>query len=104
MGGLWKKMPITFWTFLIGTLALAGVPPLSGFYSKDEILVLAFEHNKCLFAMGVGAAVLTAFYIGREVFVVFCGKPRWVHSVAMRPACGRRERKQPQPRRRATNT
>ncbi|HUJ08515.1 MAG TPA: NADH-quinone oxidoreductase subunit L [Verrucomicrobiae bacterium] len=80
MGGLWKKMPITFWTFLIASLALAGVPPLSGFYSKDEILVLAFENNKCLFAMGVGAAVLTAFYIGREVFVVFCGKPRDQHA------------------------
>ncbi len=43
MGGLWRKTPITFWTFLIGTLALAGVPPLSGFYSKDQILLLAFE-------------------------------------------------------------
>ncbi|HUI07231.1 MAG TPA: NADH-quinone oxidoreductase subunit L [Verrucomicrobiae bacterium] len=80
MGGLWKKMPITFWTFLIAALALAGVPPLSGFYSKDEILVLAFDRNRWLFGMGVGAAVLTAFYIGREVFVVFCGKPRDRHA------------------------
>jgi len=80
MGGLWKKMPITFWTFLIGTLALAGVPPLSGFYSKDSILLLAFEHNKALFAIGALTALLTAYYMGREVFVVFFGKPRDQHA------------------------
>jgi len=80
MGGLWKKTPITFWTFLIGTLALAGVPPLSGFYSKDEILLLAFEHNHVLFMMAVVTAFLTAYYMGREVFVVFLGKPRDHHA------------------------
>ena len=74
--------PITFWTFLIGTLALAGVPPLSGFYSKDEILLLAFERNRVLFLMATATAFLTAYYMGREVFVVFFGKPRWGHSVA----------------------
>src|SRR5438105_5372095 len=51
MGGLWKRTPLTFLTFLIGTLALAGVWPLSGFYSKDEILLLALEKNKILFAL-----------------------------------------------------
>jgi len=80
MGGLWKKTPITFATFLIGTLALAGVPPLSGFYSKDEILLLAFEHNTFLFLMAVATAFLTAYYMGREVCVVFFGKPRDAHS------------------------
>ncbi|MGD1018454.1 MAG: NADH-quinone oxidoreductase subunit L [Verrucomicrobiia bacterium] len=80
MGGLWKKVPITFWTFLIGTLALAGVPPLSGFYSKDEILLLAFERNHVLFIMAVVTAFLTAYYMGREVFVVFFGKPRDHHA------------------------
>ena len=80
MGGLWKKTPVTFWTFLIGTLALAGVPPLSGFYSKDAILLLAFEHNKLLFVIGVLTALLTAYYMGREVFVVFFGKPRDHHA------------------------
>jgi NADH-quinone oxidoreductase subunit L len=80
MGGLWKKVPITFWTFLIGTLALAGVPPLSGFYSKDEILLLAFERNSMLFVMAVVTAFLTAYYMGREVFVVFFGKPRDHHA------------------------
>jgi NADH-quinone oxidoreductase subunit L len=80
MGGLWKKTPITFWTFIIGTLALAGVWPLSGFYSKDEILLLAFEHNHVLFVMAVAAAFLTAYYMGREVFVVFFGSPRDHHA------------------------
>ncbi|HVM62321.1 MAG TPA: NADH-quinone oxidoreductase subunit L [Verrucomicrobiae bacterium] len=80
MGGLWKKTPITFWTFVIGTLALAGVPPLSGFYSKDEILLLAFERNQPLFLIAVATAFLTAYYMGREVFVVFCGKPRDQHA------------------------
>jgi NADH-quinone oxidoreductase subunit L len=80
MGGLWKKTPITFWTFLIGTLALAGVPPLSGFYSKDEILLLAIERNPMLFVMAVATAFLTAYYMGREVFVVFFGKPRDYHA------------------------
>ena len=80
MGGLWKKTPITFGTFLIGTLALAGVPPLSGFYSKDEILLLAFDHNKALFVIAVLTALLTAYYMGREVFVVFFGKPRDHHA------------------------
>jgi NADH-quinone oxidoreductase subunit L len=80
MGGLWKKMPITFATFLIGTLALAGVFPLAGFYSKDEILLLALRENKLLFVIGVLTALLTAYYMGREVFVVFFGKPRDAHA------------------------
>ena len=80
MGGLWKKTPITFVTFLIGTVALAGVPPFSGFYSKDQILLLAYDHNKSLFAIAVLTAVLTAYYMGREVFVVFFGKPRDHHA------------------------
>jgi NADH-quinone oxidoreductase subunit L len=80
MGGLWKKMPITFWTFLIGTLALAGVYPLSGFYSKDEILLLAFRKSTPLFIIGTVTALLTAYYMGRECFVVFFGKPRDHHA------------------------
>jgi NADH-quinone oxidoreductase subunit L len=80
MGGLWKKTPITFVTFLIGTLALAGVPPLSGFYSKDEILLLAYERNGPLFLIGTVTAFLTAYYMGREVFAVFFGKPRDPHA------------------------
>jgi NADH-quinone oxidoreductase subunit L len=80
MGGLWKKTPVTFATFMIGTLALAGVWPLAGFYSKDEILLLALERSKPLFAIGVATAFLTAYYMGRECFVVFFGKPRDKHA------------------------
>jgi NADH-quinone oxidoreductase subunit L len=80
MGGLRKKMPITFITFMIGTLALAGVFPFSGFYSKDQILLLAMEHNTALFIIGTFTAFLTAYYMGRECFVVFFGKARDHHA------------------------
>ena len=74
MGGLARRMPLTFWTFLIATLALCGVPPLSGFYSKDAILALAWEsHHPALYALGVLVAVLTTFYMFRLVFVAFTG-------------------------------
>jgi NADH-quinone oxidoreductase subunit L len=77
MGGLRKKMPVTFWTFLVGTLALAGVWPLSGFYSKDAILAQALErHNYPLFALAVFVAALTSFYMFRLVYVVFLGQGR----------------------------
>jgi NADH-quinone oxidoreductase subunit L len=77
MGGLRDKMGITFWTFLIGTLALSGVPPFSGFYSKDSILAQALERkNYLLFAVGVFVAALTTFYMFRLFYVAFVGKPR----------------------------
>ena len=77
MGGLRKKMPVTFWTFLAGTLALSGIPPLSGFYSKDSILARAIARQSyALFALGVVVAALTAFYMFRLVYVVFLGKER----------------------------
>ena len=77
MGALRKKMPVTFWTFLVGTLALCGVPPFSGFYSKDAILAQALHaHNYPLFAVAVFVAVLTTFYMMRLVFVAFHGEPR----------------------------
>lgn len=77
MGGLKQKLPTTFWTFIVGTVALAGLPPFSGFYSKDAILAVALEHkNYALFALGVVVAVLTAFYMFRLVFVAFGGPPR----------------------------
>ena len=77
MGGLRKKMPVTFWTFLIGTLALCGVPPFSGFYSKDSILAQALEQkNYPLFVLGAAVAGLTTFYMFRLFYVAFVGKPR----------------------------
>ena len=80
MGGLKQKMPLTFAAFLIGTLALAGVWPLSGFYSKDEILLLALEHNVFLFGLAAFTALLTSFYMGRAFGVVFLGRPRDQHA------------------------
>lgn len=74
MGGLRRKMPVTFWTFMAGTLAIAGVPPLSGFYSKDSILAqAAHQHNWPLFTLGVLVAAMTAFYMFRLALVVFFG-------------------------------
>jgi NADH-quinone oxidoreductase subunit L len=76
MGRLREKMPVTYWTFLAGTLALCGLWPLSGFFSKDAILAAAWEHNKPLFALGVLVAFLTTFYMFRLFFVVFLGKAK----------------------------
>ncbi|HEX4342983.1 MAG TPA: NADH-quinone oxidoreductase subunit L [Verrucomicrobiae bacterium] len=74
MGALRKKLPVTFWTFLVGTVALAGVWPLSGFFSKDAILAQAIvQHNYLLFGVGWFVAILTSFYMFRLVFVVFFG-------------------------------
>ena len=77
MGGLRKRMPVTFWTFLVGTLALCGVPPFSGFYSKDAILGQALAaHNYPLFALGAFVALLTTFYMFRLFIVAFLGEAR----------------------------
>jgi NADH-quinone oxidoreductase subunit L len=76
MGGLRRKMPVTYWTFMVGTLALAGLPPFSGFYSKDSILAQAADHNLPLFVLGAAVTALTTFYMFRLVFVAFLGAPR----------------------------
>jgi NADH-quinone oxidoreductase subunit L len=77
MGGLRQKMPVTYWTFLVGTLALAGLVPFSGFYSKDAILSLALERQAYgRFVLGVAVAVLTTFYMFRLVLVVFGSSSR----------------------------
>ncbi len=84
MGGLRKHMPITAVTMGIATLALAGVPPLAGFWSKDEILAVAFEAGGfagVLWFVGVLTALLTAFYMTRQFVLVFMGKPRWDEGV-----------------------
>ncbi len=79
MGGL-KKLPVTFWTFLIGSLALMGIPGLSGYFSKDSILIAAYGHDKLAFGLALFAAFLTAFYMTRLVVVAFFGKPRTEHA------------------------
>jgi NADH-quinone oxidoreductase subunit L len=77
MGALRKLMPITAATFIVAFLAISGVPPFSGFFSKDDILLAAYGKSPLLWFVGLVTALLTAFYMGREVFLVFFGKPRW---------------------------
>jgi NADH-quinone oxidoreductase subunit L len=76
MGGLRKDMPVTFWTFLIGAAALAGVFPLAGFWSKDEILATAWSNNIIIFFILLTTSLATAFYMGRQVALVFFGEQR----------------------------
>ncbi|HLE84971.1 MAG TPA: NADH-quinone oxidoreductase subunit L [Thermoanaerobaculia bacterium] len=77
MGGLKKHLPVTYWTFLVGTLAISGIPPLAGFFSKDEILAAAAGHGQwLLYAVGLATAGLTACYMFRAVFLTFHGKFR----------------------------
>ena len=76
MGGLASKLKITFGTFAVGALALIGCPPFSGFFSKDAILVLTFQRDMPIFVVGLTTAFLTAFYVARQIIIVFFGKPR----------------------------
>ncbi len=76
MGGLRKTMPVTFWLYMIGTLALAGIFPFAGFWSKDEILLDASLHFKSVYGQLTLAAFFTAFYMGRQIWMVFFGEPR----------------------------
>ena len=76
MGGLRRRLPITFITFAVGALALIGCPPFSGFFSKDAILALACERNVPIFAVALFTAFLTAFYVIRMLVIVFFGNPR----------------------------
>ncbi|KQS41243.1 NADH-quinone oxidoreductase subunit L [Pedobacter sp. Leaf194] len=79
MGGLRKKLPVTFLTMMIGTIAIAGLPPFSGFFSKDEILANAFQYSPILWGIGVFTAFLTSFYMFRMMFLTFSGKYRGTH-------------------------
>ena len=76
MGGLRSRMGITFWVYLVGALALAGLPPLAGFFSKDEILADAQNANMSVYFLLTAAAFFTAFYMGRQILLVFFGKAR----------------------------
>jgi len=85
MGGLAKRIPVTFWTFLIATAAIAGIPPLAGFFSKDEILWYAFASpaggSPLLWAVGASTSLMTGFYMFRLVWLTFLGKSRMDHEV-----------------------
>ncbi|TSJ44288.1 NADH-quinone oxidoreductase subunit L [Mucilaginibacter corticis] len=79
MGGLAGKIKITFVTMLVGTIAIAGIPPFSGFFSKDEILAAAFAHSTTFYVVGVITAMLTSFYMFRMMYLTFWGKFRGTH-------------------------
>lgn len=85
MGGLRKYFPITSVTFIIAWLAIAGVPPFSGLWSKGEILDAAWQKSHALWAIGVFTALLTAYYMSREVYLVFFGERRWTEFEGERP-------------------
>lgn len=80
MGGLKKHMPITFWCYFIGYLALAGFPLTAGFFSKDEVLLVTYHRNKLAWGLATFAAFLTAFYMTRQMYLVFAGKWRGAHA------------------------
>jgi NADH-quinone oxidoreductase subunit L len=83
MGGLRRYMPVTYPTMMIGTLAIAGIPPLAGFFSKDEILFRTFLTNKPIWILAVATALMTAFYMFRLMSMTFFGKyrgPAWEHT------------------------
>ena len=77
MGALRKLMPVTAITFIIGWLAIAGVPPFAGFWSKDEILLYVYANNRGLYVVGLLTALLTAYYMTRQVIMVFYGEAKW---------------------------
>jgi NADH-quinone oxidoreductase subunit L len=95
MGGLKKDLPVTYWTFLVGAIAIAGVPGLAGFFSKDEILWKTFEHGHyILWGVGILTSLLTATYMFRLVFLTFHGE-RYVAHPAERPAPQHPEEEEP---------
>ncbi|KPV52295.1 NADH-quinone oxidoreductase subunit L, partial [Kouleothrix aurantiaca] len=89
MGGLRTRMPTTFWTYMVGALALAGIFPFAGFWSKDEIIAHAFDvGNPGAGVILILASLMTAFYMGRQVALVFWGKPRDDHAAHAHESTG----------------
>jgi NADH-quinone oxidoreductase subunit L len=83
MGGLAGKLPVTWYTMLVATVAISGLPPFSGFFSKDEILAGAFlGHRYAIFVLGLAGSALTAFYMWRLLFLTFLGSSRVAHDIA----------------------
>ena len=88
MGRLRAFMPVTAATFIVGWLAIAGVPPFAGFWSKDEILLFSLAKSPALYILGLIAAILTAYYMTRQVILVFFGEARWEDHAAEHGAHG----------------
>jgi NADH-quinone oxidoreductase subunit L len=88
MGALRTLMPVTAITFIVGWLAIAGVPPFAGFWSKDEILLFAYDKSPILYAVGLLTALLTAYYMTRQVMMVFFGEAKWKDRAAEHGAHG----------------
>jgi NADH-quinone oxidoreductase subunit L len=86
MGGLRRWMPVTFVTFLIGWLTISGIPPLSGFWSKDDVLLAAWHKSHALWAIGFLTSGLTAYYMTRQVALVWFGQARWEESAGQAAA------------------
>jgi NADH-quinone oxidoreductase subunit L len=82
MGGLRSKLPYTHWTYIFGTLAIAGIFPFAGFFSKDEILFYSFQRSPAFWIIGAVAAIMTSFYMFRSVFMTFYGQSRVDHETA----------------------
>jgi NADH-quinone oxidoreductase subunit L len=80
MGRLRIFMPVTAFTFIVGWLAIAGVPPFAGFWSKDEVLLFSLAKSPALYIVGIVTALLTAYYMTRQVMMVFFGEARWKDS------------------------
>ena len=81
MGGLKKYLPVTFFVFVVGVLAISGIPPFAGFFSKDEILAKAFEHSPVIYGIALLASLLTVFYMFRLLFLTFFGNARATEEV-----------------------
>jgi NADH-quinone oxidoreductase subunit L len=88
MGGLYKWMPVTAVTFIVGWLAIAGIPPFDGFWSKDVVLAAAYHKSVILYAVGAFTSGLTAYYMTRQVALTFFGKERWRAPVAAHAEAG----------------
>ena len=91
MGGLRKYLPVTAVTFGVGWLAISGIPPLAGFWSKDAVLSSAWQMDKALWAIGVFTAGLTAYYMSRQFALVFTGRSRWDEARPAAPSHGAHE-------------
>jgi NADH-quinone oxidoreductase subunit L len=88
MGGLWQFFRITRWTYVIGALALAAIPPFDGFWSKDAVLQAVYHKSLVLWIIGVITAGLTGYYMSRQVALVFSGKSRWIENTTAHGAAG----------------